>query len=211
MKQRLIKLTGPDNGQPGYAQKNNPFTGLNDWDAGLLAIQTIGEQFPAMTWNDFRPENWGLTKKLIRKERREARKAKLKGPDCQGCRMGGKCTILNPLACVVNLASDVKDTVGDVANWVGDKMGDAVRLVTDKEVIDGATRIATAVATKGASTTLDGIFSSIGSKAKTTTASTTFGGFEDVPQSVWMIGGSAVVLLILVVAMMNIKPAKKKE
>lgn len=133
------------------------FKSLSDLEAGMITLQSIGEMFPDLTWNDFRTENWPLTKKLLREEWRNT--GKMSGPNCQGCSMSGSCD-WNPLSwgsCAQNLTSDVIDSTGDALNWIGDKSGDAIRLLTDEEVIDGAGQIAAAYATYGGSEGIESI------------------------------------------------------
>lgn len=56
---------------------------------------------------------------------------------------------------VVSTVGNLKDGLGDVlkdtGTYIGDKAGDAVRLVTDQKVIDGAASIGAAYATSGGS------------------------------------------------------------
>lgn len=195
--QRLVTLTGPDQDQyMDLIKANQVFKELPDIDAGILTLQAIGEYFPDLTWNDFRPEYWPLTKKLINSE---ARKFKMSGcSDCSSCSMSGECRWYAPQNCLVNLASDVKDTVVDAANWIGDSAGDAIRLFTDEEVLDGASRIFMAAQSSGGSEVLNNLFSSIGGKAKDDIDGSGWGEqiIKGVPNE-WLAGGAAVVGLMV--------------
>lgn len=63
-------------------------------------------------------------------------------------------------------ATSVKNGIGgvlrDTGNYIGDKAGSAVRLVTDEKVIDGAGRIGSAYATGGGSEGVRGLLESLG-------------------------------------------------
>lgn len=141
MNQRLVTLTGPvQDKMVDLARSVQYYKSLPDLEAGMLVVQSIGETFPDLTWNDFRPENWPLTKKLLRQEWKNV---KLSG-NCSGCEMSGSCG-WRPSDwgnCVQNLTSDVKDGIGDSLNWIGDKGGETIRLLTDEDVVNGAAKIA---------------------------------------------------------------------
>lgn len=150
MNQRLVTLTGPvQDKMVDLARSVQYYKSLPDVEAGLLVLQSSGDFFPDLTWNDFRPENWPLTKRLLREEWKSVQMS----GNCSGCGMAGKCG-WRPSDwgnCVQNLTSDVKDGIGDSLNWIGDKGGDTIRLLTDKDVLDGAGRIAAAYSTFGGS------------------------------------------------------------
>lgn len=202
--QRLVTLTGPSESlYMDQIRSNQAFMRLDDYEAGLLTLEGIGEFFPELTWNDFRPEFWPLTKKLIN---REAKDFKMSGcSDCSGCSMSGKCSIWAPQNCVLNLASDVKDTVVDAANWIGDKGGDAIRLATDEEVLDGAMRLATAYGTQGKSELLDGLLGGLGGKAKEDIDSSGWGAdiIKGVPNEYLAMGAGGLFLVILLMVSMR--------
>lgn len=60
---------------------------------------------------------------------------------------------------------DIKDGIGDAlkdtGDWIGDKLGDAFRLAADEEVQDGASRIGMAIASGGKSEAAKGVLESI--------------------------------------------------
>lgn len=201
--QRLVTLTGPVQDQyMDLVKANQDFKKLSDFDAGIVTLQAIGEYFPGLTWDDFRPEFWPLTKKLINKE---ARKFKMSGcSDCSGCSMSGKCRWWAPQNCALNLVSDIKDTVVDAVNWIGDSGGDVIRLVTDEDVLDGASRIVTGVATGGTSELLNSLISGLGGKSKDDIDSSGWGAdlISGVPNEYLAMGGAGLfVVILLMVAM----------
>lgn len=109
----------------------------------------------------------------------------------------------------------VKDGVGDVLRdtftTVGKGAGDAIRLVTDEKVVDGASRIGTAYATSGGSEGVRNLFggsdtgesilqfiSNLGSSFKGASSApvseaSMFGGTKNLP---WVIAGGAVLVLL---------------
>ncbi len=163
--QRLVTLTGPvEDEYIDLVQSLNQFKGLSDIEAGLITLDAIGEYFPELTWNDFRPENWPLTKKLIHQEYEES---KLSG--CAGCSNMSGCSYYNALSyieCGKNLASDVRDVVVDTIDYIGDKGGDIIRLATDEGVLDGLMRLGQAYFSGGESELLDGVLGGVGEGAK---------------------------------------------
>lgn len=121
--------------------------------------------------------------------------------------------------------TDLKHTVGDVKDGIGDVLkdtysavgkdaGDALRLVTDKKVIDGASRIGTAYATDGGSEGVRNLFggdgsgspvdalmnfiSNLGSSAKSQNKQAASVGNMNLPGGLlpWLLGGGAVLVLL---------------
>lgn len=121
----------------------------------------------------------------------------------------------NPLGDIYHAVGAVKDGIGDVlkdtASAIGGSAGDAVRLVTDEKVIDGAARLGTAYASNGGSEgvrsalggggsvvdQLIGFVSNLGSsfKSNTPTMQADVGGL---PGGVlpWAIAGGAVLVIL---------------
>jgi hypothetical protein len=120
-------------------------------------------------------------------------------------------------------AGDIKDGIGDVLKdtWdtIGGGAGDAVRLVTDEKVIDGASRLGTAYATNGGSegvrSVLDGLtgggggdasavdkvmafIASLGSsfKSKADGAGLNQAGMFSGAALPWLVGGGLVLFLV---------------
>jgi len=60
-----------------------------------------------------------------------------------------------------NVFDQTKNLVGDTINYMGDKAGSAVRLVTDEQVIQGITTAAAAYATNGASLSAQGLANNV--------------------------------------------------
>jgi len=157
----------------------NP-TELSNIDAGIQVLYAIEKEYPGITWGE-----------LISM----SRKSKLG-----------------------NIFGDFGNWVADKAGAVGDKLGDwggsAVRLVTDKEVKDGITSYAASYATGGGSSALEGLFgedsgislsqikqlvSGLGQSSKQEVQAAGFGGmdFGNIDPKLLMIGGGALILLVL--------------
>ena len=109
--------------------------------------------------------------------------------------------------------SSVKDGIGDVLKstytTVAGGVGDAVRLVTDEKVIDGASRLGTAYATGGGSEGLRAIssqggpldslisfVSNLGQQAKTANVQTASVGGVNASILPWAIGGGLLLVLL---------------
>jgi hypothetical protein len=225
--QRLVTLTGPYDyeGFPHareqqqmieISERVSHFKGLPDWKAGLMVLNGIGQLFPDLTWNDFRPENWPLTKKLINQD---LKNMSMSG-NCSGCAMAGKCG-WNPSdwgSCIQNFASDTKDTIGEAVNWLGDSSGDAIRLITDEEVLDGASRIASAYLTYGGSEQIEALLgegdaaalaknllTGIGSKSKDKIDKAALGGnlIPGIENKYLVYGGIGVGALVLLIVLIG--------
>lgn len=111
---------------------NMDLSKLSNIDAGIAALYAINKAYPGITWGQM----LGLTPYK---------------------KMGGK------------FGNFFRDTfsftsrnIGDFVNWSGEKAGEAVRLLTDKEVVSGLSQYGAAYATGGASAGLTGMLDSLG-------------------------------------------------
>lgn len=173
----LISLTG-NNGQGDALLKVDPRE-LSDRDAGVWALYSIVKFNPGITWGDLLRKNvnlsgWNPFKNLGRK--------------------------------IQNVGNDFSSWVGNTVSDAGDKLGewsgDTIRLLTDKEVVDGLSQYGAAYATGGASMavdgfSLDGFLSSLGASTKKRVNTASIGGFENVdPKILAMVAGGVILLVI---------------
>lgn len=148
----LVMLSGPKNFPPSENMEEFSLDEIADWykslsdqDAGAMLIQTIGERFPLLTWNDFSKENFPLTRQLMFEEMEK-----------DGIALGAKC---KGLECLGSWASDSVDMIGRHG-------GDLIRLLTDEEVAGTLLEAGTAYFTGGQSLALDGVMKGIGGDGK---------------------------------------------
>lgn len=138
------------------------FMGMSPLQAGKIVIDAFAEKFPELTWNDFLPENFNHTRAVMFEEI-------LSGEvQLNGTEMSGECEGF--WGCTKAFFGDVKNTGSDIivdsTNFIADKGGDLIRLATDEEVVDGASRIGSAYATSGGSEGLRGFFESLGASSQ---------------------------------------------
>lgn len=162
----------------------NPWK-LKDQEAGVQFLYQLAKQYPGITWGDlFRAAQTGADKPTVT--------------------MGW-----NPLK---NLGRKMKNLTVDVINFTGDKAGDAIRLLTDKEVVSGLSQYGAAYATGGASMGAQGMFEGLfkpetaqkllgafGQQQKVNYASSggVAGGFGNIPPMYLAIAGGAILILII--------------
>lgn len=201
--QRLVTLTGPIEDQyVDLTQSLNQFKGLSDIEAGLIVLDAIAVIYPDLTWNDFRPENWPLTKKLIHQEHESS---KLAGK-CGSCQMSGRCwNPANWAECSGNLVADVADVYVDSIDYIGDKSGDAIRLFTDEEVLDGMMKLGTAYMSGGQSELLGGILGGMGGSAKSDVNRAGMGGsvFQGIDNKYLIYGGLGLGGFLMLIMLMG--------
>lgn len=110
---------------------------LNDFEAGIAFLALVGQTYPGAKFSD------------------------LPMIAMQGERMEGWLTDIRKG--VTKAVTSVKDGIGDTLkstfNIAGDAAGSTVRLLTDEEVLDGASRIGAAYATYGGSEGVNQMFS----------------------------------------------------
>ena len=204
MTQKLVTLTGPAAEQAEKAE----FLNISNLEAGVKVLEAIGNVFPELSFNDFRPENWHITKKLLKDE------VKFSGP-CTGCQKMGHCKAWHPHHCDWgNTGDDIGNRLNDVASFIGDNAGDAIRLLTDEEVLDGAIQIGSAIATSGGSVgfselmeslagdggagdVINSILGRLGGKAKSDIDAAAFS-FKDIPKEALYIGGGLIGIVLLI-------------
>lgn len=110
---------------------------LSNFEAGIAFLTLVNQLSPGITFGQLA--------------------AAIDGDDSE--RMAGWSEIKGAATSVKNgIGNVLKDTV----NYIGGKAGDAVRLITDEEVIDGASRIGSAYATNGGSEGVRGLLESLG-------------------------------------------------
>ena len=133
--QKLLSLSGPQQGGMTFER----FLELDDLDAGIAFLTKIGQIDPTLTFGDL----MAVPQRL---------------------KMGKKCDWWNVVCKSGNLISDVSDKTGDIIggtlDYVGKKGGEVIRLATDEQVLDGASRIAAAYYTQGGTEAARGIFGS---------------------------------------------------
>ena len=99
---------------------------------------------------------------------------------------------------------------GDFINWAGDKAGDAIRLLTDKEVMEGLRAYGSAYATGGSSEGIMGMLQGLppqgqdffnkligGMGRNTKTQVAGFGGLGQIPP-IYLLAGAGLILLVLI-------------
>ena len=112
----LVTMRGP--GGPNYIE----FRDLSNFEAGYIALRALAKQYPGLTWG-----------RLVSYAKNQPQ-------------MAGWLTDLGKG--VSSVGESIGGAVGSVTDWVGsqvkdtfsatgDIFGDAVRMLTDKEVIDG--------------------------------------------------------------------------
>jgi len=106
--------------------------GLSDTEAGILFLGIAGKVFPGLTWRGMFTDKNGMA--------------------------GMFDWVSDSWDKMVEVAGEIKDGTGDVLadtfDYLGDKAGDTIRLLTDEEILDAASRAAQAYASGGASEAL---------------------------------------------------------
>lgn len=129
----LVTLSGPSE------SRAMDYQSMSDFEAGLGALALVGKMYPGARFKDLAA-------------------IAARGPVA----MGGWLT--DSFRAVSRVTGDIKDGLGDVLkdtiSTVGDVGGSSVRLVTDEKVLDGASKIAAAYESGGASTAITSLFGS---------------------------------------------------
>lgn len=160
---------------------------MSNFEAGIATLVLLDKVYPGIRWRDLPALAEG------------------RGPEA----MAGWWTDLK------KATSSVKDGIGDVLKstytTVGGAVGDAVRLVTDEKVIDGASRLGTAYATGGGSEGLRSIanqggpldsllefVSGLGERAKVANVQTAgMGPGVNASMLPWLLGGGLLLVLLV--------------
>jgi len=103
------------------------FARVSNFEAGLAFLGVLGRMRPGLTFGSLAAEMDGIS----------------------SGRMSGWLTDMT--RAVGNLKDGIGDVLKDTTSLVGGSAGSAVRLITDENVIDGASRLGTAYATNGGS------------------------------------------------------------
>lgn len=104
---------------------------LSNEDAGIQLLYQISQKWPGVTWGDLMEISRGNDPDVLGKWK-------------------------NPFK---NIGRKLQNLTVQTFDYIGDKSGDAIRLLTDKEVRDGIASYGAAYATGGQSLALEGLFS----------------------------------------------------
>jgi hypothetical protein len=171
----LVTMAGPGRKPLDIGQMSN-------FEAGIATLAMIDAVYPGIRWKELPGLAVGVR------------------PETMGW---------NPFRSIYKAAGEIKDGIGgtlkDAFDYIGGAGGDAVRLVTDEKVIDGATRLGTAYASGGliggeGGGPLDTVMkfiSGLGASAKQAFPSNQagmFGGGNALP---WVLGGGVVIALLV--------------
>jgi len=224
----LYVLKGPNSNFPAHISDSDSFIhwflSLPNKEAGAVILQTIGESFPGITLNDFTPQHWPTTKAIMEK----ASGLRLSGhcEDCYPVNMSGPCEGF--VACFGSFVTDttglVSRTSNDSVNFLADKGGDFIRLLTDEEVIGGVTEGVAMWYSGGASAGYSSLLDGVGSTSKEAAAADSGvptgsdPAIDKAAMGEWGVdnkylvwGGVGVFLLIATVGIASAVGAKKKK
>lgn len=170
MSANLIAMSGPE---------NMSLADLSNFEAGLAMLGVINQVYPGIRFSQLPElaEGAGVEK------------------------MGWSWNPMDAVRAVQKTAGNLKDGIGDVLKdtftTVGGGYGDAVRLATDENVLDGASKMYAAYMTGGGSELMDFV-TNLGATAKEKTAAAS----AALPGGVlpWALGGGGLLIVMMMMA-----------